>query len=219
MGGWRGAAREAPLQAPLPPPVRPSLPAAPAGVQLYVAWLSYFYLSMALRENVLYVNGSRIKAWCVGWVAAEGQGPRPRQPQRCHKHTSQASQPQSRTSSGFPTPATAGRWERAASTRPCATTPLWPTNDPVADLVRGPALHRWMEHHYWSCGASLLLLGLPVSSPGGRRGGGLGGALEHSAAHRRAADSSSVRAAPLCPQPCKASSAPSCCGACSKRPS
>ncbi len=58
-----------------------------AGVQLYFLWLSYFYLALALRENVLLVNGSAIKAW-------------------------------------------------------------------------------WIEHHYWSAGGCLLLLGLPVYSPG-----------------------------------------------------
>ncbi|EFJ42661.1 hypothetical protein VOLCADRAFT_119332 [Volvox carteri f. nagariensis] len=56
------------------------------GVQLYLAWLSYFYLAMALRENVLYVNGSRIRSW-------------------------------------------------------------------------------WIQHHYWSAAASLVILGLPVTSP------------------------------------------------------
>ncbi|GLC41998.1 hypothetical protein PLESTB_001057100 [Pleodorina starrii] len=56
------------------------------GVQMYLAWLSYFYLAMALRENVLYVNGSRIRSW-------------------------------------------------------------------------------WMQHHYWSAAASLVMLGLPVTSP------------------------------------------------------
>ncbi|KXZ54292.1 hypothetical protein GPECTOR_5g379 [Gonium pectorale] len=55
-------------------------------VQLYLMWLSYFYLAMALRENVLYVNGSRIRSW-------------------------------------------------------------------------------WMQHHYWSAGASLAMLGLPITSP------------------------------------------------------
>jgi hypothetical protein len=66
----------------------PTTPApGPAGVQLYFAWLSYFYLALALRENVLKLNGSAIKGW-------------------------------------------------------------------------------WIRHHYWSAGASLLLLGLPVYSPG-----------------------------------------------------
>ncbi|KAG2453171.1 hypothetical protein HYH02_002495 [Chlamydomonas schloesseri] len=47
------------------------------GVQLYLAWLSYFYLAMALRENVLYVNGSRIRAWWMQhhyWSAAASLG-------------------------------------------------------------------------------------------------------------------------------------------------
>lgn len=36
-----------------------------AAAQLYFAWLSYFYLALALRENVLLVNGSNIKGWWV----------------------------------------------------------------------------------------------------------------------------------------------------------
>eukprot|EP00195_Chlamydomonas_chlamydogama_P011102 CAMPEP_0202891522 /NCGR_PEP_ID=MMETSP1392-20130828/1564_1 /ASSEMBLY_ACC=CAM_ASM_000868 /TAXON_ID=225041 /ORGANISM="Chlamydomonas chlamydogama, Strain SAG 11-48b" /LENGTH=393 /DNA_ID=CAMNT_0049575303 /DNA_START=71 /DNA_END=1252 /DNA_ORIENTATION=- len=31
------------------------------GFQLYLLWLTYFYLALALRENVLLINGSRIK--------------------------------------------------------------------------------------------------------------------------------------------------------------
>lgn len=47
------------------------------GVQVYLAWLSYFYLAMALRENVLYVNGSHIRAWWMQhhyWSAAASLG-------------------------------------------------------------------------------------------------------------------------------------------------
>lgn len=46
------------------------------GVQLYLAWLSYFYLAMALRENVLYVNGSRIRAWWMQHVSGWGRAAR-----------------------------------------------------------------------------------------------------------------------------------------------
>lgn len=34
-------------------------------MQLYLAWMTYFYLTMALRECVLLVNGSQIRAWWV----------------------------------------------------------------------------------------------------------------------------------------------------------
>jgi hypothetical protein len=34
-------------------------------MQLYLAWMAYFYLTMALRECVLLVNGSQIRAWWV----------------------------------------------------------------------------------------------------------------------------------------------------------
>ncbi|KAL6752732.1 TMPIT-like protein [Haematococcus lacustris] len=33
--------------------------------QLYLLWLGYFYLALALRENVLLVNGSAIKPWWI----------------------------------------------------------------------------------------------------------------------------------------------------------
>lgn len=36
-----------------------------AGIQVYLVWLSYFYLAMALRENVLVVNGSHIRPWWI----------------------------------------------------------------------------------------------------------------------------------------------------------
>ncbi len=32
---------------------------------MYLVWLSYFYLAMALRENVLVVNGSHIRPWWI----------------------------------------------------------------------------------------------------------------------------------------------------------
>lgn len=35
------------------------------GVQLYLLWLTYFYLAAALRETVLMVNGSNIKGWWI----------------------------------------------------------------------------------------------------------------------------------------------------------
>lgn len=56
------------------------------GVQFYLAWLSYYYLALAIRENVLLMNGSNIRSW-------------------------------------------------------------------------------WIQHHYWSAVACLLMVGLPVSSP------------------------------------------------------
>ena len=34
------------------------------GVQLMLLWLLYFFTGMALRESVLKVNGSAIRAWC-----------------------------------------------------------------------------------------------------------------------------------------------------------
>lgn len=40
-------------------------PALMTGWQLYLAWLSYFYAAMALRENVLQVNGSNIRSWWI----------------------------------------------------------------------------------------------------------------------------------------------------------
>jgi len=39
------------------------LPVLGSGIQLYVAWMLYFYTSVALRENVLVMNGSNIRAW------------------------------------------------------------------------------------------------------------------------------------------------------------
>jgi hypothetical protein len=42
-------------------------------MQLYLAWVAYFYLTMALRECVLLVNGSQIRPWWVQhhyWSAA-----------------------------------------------------------------------------------------------------------------------------------------------------
>ena len=57
-------------------------------MHFYLIWLSYFYLAMSMRENVLMVNGSHIKNW-------------------------------------------------------------------------------WIQHHYWSAACSMLLLALPVYSPGG----------------------------------------------------
>lgn len=36
-----------------------------AGIQAYFAWLCYFYVAMALRESVLLVNGSHIRAWWI----------------------------------------------------------------------------------------------------------------------------------------------------------
>lgn len=37
----------------------------PAGLQIYFAWLCYFYVAMALRECVLLVNGSHIRSWWI----------------------------------------------------------------------------------------------------------------------------------------------------------
>lgn len=34
-------------------------------MQAYLAWLSYFYLALALRESVLLVNGSNIRPWWI----------------------------------------------------------------------------------------------------------------------------------------------------------
>lgn len=34
-------------------------------MQCYLAWLVYFYVSMALRECVLLVNGSHIRPWWI----------------------------------------------------------------------------------------------------------------------------------------------------------
>jgi len=33
--------------------------------QLYAAWLVYFYISLALRENILVMNGSDIRSWWI----------------------------------------------------------------------------------------------------------------------------------------------------------
>lgn len=35
------------------------------GIQLFLTWLCYIYISLALRENVLYVNGSNIRGWWI----------------------------------------------------------------------------------------------------------------------------------------------------------
>ena len=35
------------------------------GVQLMLLWMLYFFTGMALRESVLKVNGSAIRAWCA----------------------------------------------------------------------------------------------------------------------------------------------------------
>lgn len=40
-----------------------------AGMQLYLVWVTYFYVSMALREGVLLVNGSHIRSW---WIQVSG---------------------------------------------------------------------------------------------------------------------------------------------------
>jgi hypothetical protein len=40
-------------------------------MQLYLVWVAYFYVSMALREGVLLVNGSHIRAW---WIQVGGGG-------------------------------------------------------------------------------------------------------------------------------------------------
>ncbi|KAF8072837.1 CBR1 [Scenedesmus sp. PABB004] len=40
-------------------------PALLTGLQAYFAWLCYFYVAMALRECVLLVNGSHIRAWWI----------------------------------------------------------------------------------------------------------------------------------------------------------
>jgi hypothetical protein len=50
-----------------------ALARATAGLQAYFAWLCYFYVAMALRECVLLVNGSHIRAWWIShhvWSAA-----------------------------------------------------------------------------------------------------------------------------------------------------
>lgn len=36
-----------------------------SGQQIYLVWLSYVYLALALRENVLIVNGSNIRSWWI----------------------------------------------------------------------------------------------------------------------------------------------------------
>lgn len=56
-----------------PPPSLPAslpsfllfLPVLLPGLQLYFAWLCYFYVAMALRECVLLLNGSHIKPWWI----------------------------------------------------------------------------------------------------------------------------------------------------------
>eukprot|EP00878_Enallax_costatus_P012838 GHUV01013406.1.p1 GENE.GHUV01013406.1~~GHUV01013406.1.p1 ORF type:complete len:304 (+),score=84.96 GHUV01013406.1:241-1152(+) len=40
-------------------------PALLTGLQVYLAWLCYFYVAMALRECVLLVNGSHIRSWWI----------------------------------------------------------------------------------------------------------------------------------------------------------
>ena len=40
-------------------------PVLGSGIQLYVAWMLYFYTSVALRENVLVMNGSNIRPWWI----------------------------------------------------------------------------------------------------------------------------------------------------------
>lgn len=35
------------------------------GVQLFLMWLCYLYIALALRENVLIVNGSNIRSWWI----------------------------------------------------------------------------------------------------------------------------------------------------------
>ena len=37
-----------------------------SGIQMFLTWLCYCYIALALRENVLYVNGSNIRSW---WIA------------------------------------------------------------------------------------------------------------------------------------------------------
>jgi len=56
-----------PTPLPLPPTPLPPSNHTPihAGMQLYLAWMAYFYLTMALRECVLLVNGSQIRSWWV----------------------------------------------------------------------------------------------------------------------------------------------------------
>ena len=36
-----------------------------SGIQVFLAWLCYCYIALALRENVLYVNGSNIRSWWI----------------------------------------------------------------------------------------------------------------------------------------------------------
>ena len=38
-------------------------PVLSAAVQCYIAWIIYFYTAVALRENILVVNGSNIRTW------------------------------------------------------------------------------------------------------------------------------------------------------------
>jgi hypothetical protein len=40
-------------------------PTLMTGLQLYLTWLCYFYVALALRENVLMMNGSHIKGWWI----------------------------------------------------------------------------------------------------------------------------------------------------------
>lgn len=34
-------------------------------MQVYLAWLVYMYVALAMRENVLYMNGSNIRSWWI----------------------------------------------------------------------------------------------------------------------------------------------------------
>eukprot|EP00210_Caulerpa_lentillifera_P005642 g5395.t1 len=40
-------------------------PVLMVGVQLFLTWLCYLYIALALRENVLIVNGSNIRSWWI----------------------------------------------------------------------------------------------------------------------------------------------------------
>ncbi|GMH43752.1 hypothetical protein BSKO_11686 [Bryopsis sp. KO-2023] len=40
-------------------------PAVMAGEQIFLIWLCYMYVALALRENVLVVNGSNIRSWWI----------------------------------------------------------------------------------------------------------------------------------------------------------
>ncbi len=62
-----------PLAPAKPSSIHPRPSSTPAGFQCYLAWLAYFYLAMALRENVLVMNGSSIRSWWIQhhyWSAA-----------------------------------------------------------------------------------------------------------------------------------------------------